>query len=59
MKDRRQAAFLIRILAEDRPDDLAEAHEVVLRSGSNWRKRLEASLSHEPEIAEILTGLGV
>ncbi|WP_454919298.1 nucleotidyltransferase family protein [Xanthobacter sediminis] len=58
IKDRRQAAFLIRILAEDRPDDLAEAHEVVLRSGSNWRKRLEASLSREPEIAEILTGLG-
>lgn len=58
VKDRRQAAFLIRILAEDRPDDLAEAHEVVLRSGSNWRKRLEASLSREPEIAEILTGLG-
>ncbi|MET3355535.1 UNVERIFIED_ORG: hypothetical protein ABID33_003457 [Xanthobacter viscosus] len=58
VKDRRQAAFLIRILAEDRPDDLAEAHEVVLRSGSSWRKRLEASLSREPEIAEILTGLG-
>ncbi len=58
VKDRRQAAFLIRILAEDRPDDLAEAHEVVLRSGSNWRKRLEASLSREPEIANILTGLG-
>lgn len=58
VKDRRQAAFLIRILAEDRPDDLAEAHEVALRSGSNWRKRLEASLSREPEIAEILAGLG-
>lgn len=58
VKDRRQAAFLIQILAEDRPDDLADAYEVAMRNGPNWRKRLEASLSREPEISEILTGLG-
>lgn len=27
-------------------------------SGPNWRKRLEASLSREPEIVKILAGLG-
>ncbi len=58
VKDRRQAAFLIRILAEDRPDDLADAYETAKESGPNWRKRLEASLGREPEIAEILTELG-
>jgi len=53
--DRRQAAFLIQILAEDRPADLADACEVAMGNGPNWRKRLEASLSREPEISEIPT----
>ncbi len=50
VKDRRQAAFLIQILAENRPDDLADAYELAMGNGPNWRKRLEASLSREPEI---------
>lgn len=56
VKDRRQAAFLIRILAEDRPDELADAYAAALDAGPNWRKRLTASLRREPEILEILTG---
>jgi hypothetical protein len=57
VKDRRQATFLIRILAEDRPDELANAHSAAMDVGPNWRKRLTASLRREPEILEILIGL--
>lgn len=57
-KDRGQAAFLIRVLAEDRPDDLAEAFEDAQSRGPRWRDRLEASLTRMPDIAGILRGLG-
>ncbi|GGH63462.1 hypothetical protein GCM10011341_38600 [Frigidibacter albus] len=56
-KDRAQAAFLISILAKDRPDDLAEAFEDALSRGPRLRERLEATLARMPESAEGLRGL--
>ncbi|MEZ5714146.1 MAG: GSU2403 family nucleotidyltransferase fold protein [Paracoccaceae bacterium] len=48
-KDRAQAAFLIEVLAEDRPDELAEAWEDARARGPRWRVRLDASLARMPE----------
>lgn len=56
-KDRRQAAFLIEVLAEDRPDELREAHEDALSRGPKWRERIAASLERMPETRAILEGL--
>jgi hypothetical protein len=56
-KDRGQAAFLVSLLAEDRPDDLREAFEDALSRGPRWRARLEASLTRLPITAAILKGL--
>ncbi|NIY81248.1 hypothetical protein HCZ23_17435 [Celeribacter sp. HF31] len=56
-KDRAQAEFLIKVLADDRPDDLAEAYEEAMRQGPRWRARLDASLSLVPETAERLQGV--
>lgn len=56
-KDRGQAAFLIEVLAEDRPDDLRGAYEDALSRGPRWRQRLEASLARMPMIAETLRAL--
>lgn len=56
-KDRGQAAFLIEMLAEDRPDDLREAYQDALSRGPRWRERLEASLARLPRAAEILRTL--
>lgn len=53
-KDRGQAAFLIRVLAEDRPDDLAEAYDDALSRGPRWRARIGASLARMPETAALL-----
>ncbi len=57
-KDREQAAFLVAVLAQDRPDDLAEAYEDALSRGPRWRERIGASLRRMPETAEVLKGLG-
>lgn len=57
VKDRAQAAFLIRVLAEDRPDDLREAHEDALSRGPQWRERIARSLARLPESAALLDGL--
>jgi len=57
-KDRAQAAFLVAVLAQDRPDDLAEAYEDALARGPRWRERIGASLKRMPETAERLKGLG-
>lgn len=57
-KDRGQAAFLIEVLAQDRPDDLAEAHADALSRGPRWRDRIEASLARMPETAELLRDVG-
>lgn len=56
-KDRGQAALLIAILAEDRPDDLHEAFEDARACGPRWRERLDASLAKMPQTDEILRGL--
>ena len=48
VKDRAQAAFLIEALAEDRPDDLAEAYPDAAARGPRWRERLAATLARMP-----------
>ncbi|KPF65568.1 hypothetical protein IP69_17790 [Bosea sp. AAP35] len=45
IKDRRQAAFLINVLARDRPDELREAYQDALGGGPRWRERLGSALS--------------
>lgn len=57
-KDRAQAAFLIRLLAEDRPEDLREAYEDARSRGPRWQKRLDETLSKMPETARTLHDLG-
>jgi hypothetical protein len=57
VKDRLQAAFLIEILAEDRPDDLLEAWETARAAGPRWRERLDASLARLPETRRRLEAL--
>ena len=57
IKDRAQAAFLIRALAEDRPDDLREAQEDARSRGPKWNQHLDASLKRMPETAALLAGL--
>lgn len=47
-KDRMQAAFLIEVLAEDRPDELAEAYEDAMAQGARWRERIGSSLRRMP-----------
>nr|WP_127904297.1 GSU2403 family nucleotidyltransferase fold protein [Solirhodobacter olei] len=47
-KDRAQAAFLVEVLSEERPEDLAEAYEVARETGSEWRARLDATLARMP-----------
>jgi hypothetical protein len=56
-KDRDQAAFLIKVLAEDRPDDLAEALDDARSRGPRWRERLERSLTRLPAVAGLLERL--
>lgn len=57
-KDRAQAAFLIEVLSEERPDDLAEAYEGALANGPAWRSRISATLERMPRTAERLDRLG-
>lgn len=56
-KDRAQAEFLIKVLAEDRPDDLREAYGNALARGPRWRARIENTLHRMPDAAAILRGL--
>jgi hypothetical protein len=56
-KDREQAAFLIDVLAEDRPEDLAEAHATARAAGPRWRHRLDATLARLPQTKAILESL--
>ena len=56
-KDRMQAAFLIRALAEDRPDDLASALETALSVGPRWREHIRKSLKRMPETQSTLDTL--
>jgi hypothetical protein len=57
-KDRTQAAFLIDILAEDRPDDLAEAYEDAASRGPRWRERIAATLARMPQLRSRLVEAG-
>lgn len=56
-KDRAQAALLIEVLAEDRPDELAEAYAEALGRGVRWRTRIKNSLARMPGSAAILASL--
>ena len=56
-KDRAQAEFLVAVLHEDRPSELAEAYEDALSRGRRWRDRIGASLKRMPETAERLSAL--
>jgi len=53
-KDQRQAAFLIEVLAEDRPDELREAYEDARSRGPKWRARIDATLGRMPETRHLL-----
>lgn len=44
IKDRAQAAFLIEILSQDRPDDLLDAYADAIARGPRWRDRIAATL---------------
>lgn len=57
-KDRRQAALLIEVLAQDRPDELHEAHLDALSRGPRWRKAIETSLRRLPATARLLGEIG-
>ncbi|MFZ2098932.1 MAG: GSU2403 family nucleotidyltransferase fold protein [Oricola sp.] len=56
-KDRAQAKFLVAVLSEDRPDELAEAYDDALSRGPRWRDRINASLKRMPETTERLSAL--
>lgn len=56
-KDLRQAEFLFRVLAADRPDDLAEALAEARSCGPRWRERIDRSLARAPSIAAIVAAL--
>ncbi|WP_018302829.1 nucleotidyltransferase family protein [Wenxinia marina] len=48
-KDRAQAALLVEVLAEERPDELAEAWEDARGRGPRWRERIDRTLARMPE----------
>jgi hypothetical protein len=49
-KDLLQAEFLISVLAEDRPEDLAEAYNDAVTRGPKWRKHIENALKRSKSI---------
>ena len=57
-KDRAQAAFLIDVLSEERPADLAEAYGIALAKGPAWQSRLSSTLERMPRTAARLAQLG-
>ena len=54
IKDRRQAEFLIEVLAADRPGDLQDALEDALSRGKRWRERIAASVKRIPSVQGLL-----
>ncbi|WP_367151577.1 GSU2403 family nucleotidyltransferase fold protein [Leisingera sp. F5] len=58
VKDREQAAFLIKAMAEDRLDDLAAAYATATEAGPRWREHIGNSLKRMPETKAILESLG-
>lgn len=57
-KDRAQAALLIRVLADDRPDELHEAYQDALSRGPAWADHITRSLKRMPDTAALLASLG-
>jgi hypothetical protein len=57
-KDLMQAEILIEVLAEDRPDSLAEAFADARSRGRRWRERIDRSLARSPRSAALIAGLG-
>ena len=54
-KDIEQAAALIRVLAEDQPDELAEAYHEAGKRGEQWRRALTAGANRMTrEVKEML-----
>lgn len=53
-KDRAQAAFLIRVLAEEDPHALADAWSTARARGAAWCTALDAALARMPETAQLL-----
>lgn len=49
-KDRRQARFLIGVLAQDRPEDLHEAYADAQSRGPRWREHLDRTLARMPDL---------
>ncbi len=56
-KDREQAAFLIEVLADDRPDDLRRAYATAINLGPRWREHIANSLTRMPDTRSVLNGL--
>ncbi len=56
-KDRLQAAFLVDVLAQERPDDLAEAYATAMGTGKSWRERIGRSLDRLPDTKAQLLAL--
>ena len=56
-KDRAQAAMLIEILSDERPEDLAEAYEAALAQGPAWRRIISETLKLMPQTQKRLDGL--
>lgn len=57
-KDRLQAAFLIDILAQDRPSDLVQAYEDAMAQGPRWRERIASALKRMPQTQACLRAAG-
>jgi len=57
VKDRRQAAALIDVLARDRPDELREAYADALGRGARWRERLAAAIARIDGLEKRLAAL--
>jgi hypothetical protein len=53
-KDLAQSEALIRVLVEDRPQELAIAHKTALDNGPKWRDAIQRSIKQRPEIGKLL-----
>jgi len=56
-KDREQAAFLIQVMAEGRPDDLSRAYATAMGVGPRWREHIENSLKRMQQTKDILNNI--
>lgn len=53
-KDRKQAAWLIENMAEDRPADVWEDYQDAMARGPKWRDRIGRSLDRMPSVRRVL-----